>query len=330
MIGRCLTMNDETFDLKPVRKVFSRIGLSLFVISAVAIILQLIWFRIPGVLDTSWGIWLGTFVPLYVAAVPLGLLVMKALPAEKPEDHPLGGKAFTVFLLIGFCLMYCGNLIGTLLSFLLSGGTAENAIMDFAMDTNPIKILFLVILAPAIEEYIFRRQLIDRTVKYGEKTAVLLSALTFGLLHQNLFQFFYAFGLGLVFAYIYTRTGRLRYSVILHTIINFLGSVVAPLILSMVDLNALANLDPNATDAEMLLLMGDMLPGLVVYMLYAFLMMGLAIAGLVLLIIYRRKLVWKGASSPLPEGTAFKTVYCNLGMALFGILCLCMTVLALL
>lgn len=323
-------MNEETFDLKPVRRVFSRVGLSLFVISAAAIILQLLWFQVPGILDSSWGMWLGTFVPLYVVAVPLGLLVMKGLPAERPEDHPLGGKGFLVFLLIGYCLMYGGNLIGTLLSFLLSGGTAQNAILDFAMDSNPIKILFMVILAPTIEEYIFRRQLIDRTVRYGEKTAVLLSALTFGLLHQNLFQFFYAFGLGLVFAYIYTRTGRLRYSVGLHAIINFLGSVVAPLILSMVDLEALANLDPAATDTEMLLLMGDMLPGLVVYMLYAFLMMGLAIAGLVLLIVHHRKLLWKDAPSPLPEGTAFKTVYCNIGMGLFGLLCLCMTVLALL
>lgn len=323
-------MNEETIDLKPVKKVFSRIGLALCVVSAVTIVLQVIWFRIPGLGESSWGMWLGTFVPLYLVGVPLGLLVMKNLPAETPEDHPLGGKNFIIFLLIGFCLMYGGNLVGTLLSLLLSGGTAENGLMSYVMDSNPVKILMMVVLAPTIEEYIFRKQLIDRTARYGEKTAVFLSALTFGLMHQNLFQFFYAFGLGLVFAYIYTRTGRLRYSVGLHAIINFFGSVVAPLILSMVDLDALMNMDPNATEEELMLLMGDMLPGLVAYLLYALALIALAIAGLVLLILHCRKLVWREAKTPLPRGTVVQTVYRNLGMILFILLCLSMIVISLL
>ena len=157
-----------------------------------------------------------------------------------------------------------------------------------------------------------------------------LSALTFGLFHMNLFQFFYAFGLGLLFAYIYMRTGRLRYPVLLHGIVNFLGSVVAPFILSLVNLEALTNMDPNATAEQIMVQHGDMLPGLMVYMLYAMLLIGLAITGLVLLILKCRKLVWKPADTQLPKGMGVKIAYLNTGMIVYVLLCVSIIVLSLL
>lgn len=331
-------MNDINCNEKGTRKTFSRIGLALSTIFIVSTILQALWFgvfeQIPGIgnwlADSTWGMWLGTFVPMYVIGVPVGLLILKRVPGEAPQENKLGGKNFVIFLLISFFLMYGGNILGTMLSLLLSGGEAQNALMDYAMDTNPLKILVMVILAPLIEEYIFRKKIIDRTRKYGEKAAVFLSAFAFGLFHMNLFQFFYAFGLGWLFAYIYMRTGRLRYSVMLHGIVNFLGSVVAPAILSMVDLEALAAMDPNATAEEIMVLYGDMLPGLVVYLLYAIALIGLAITGLVFLILKCRKLVWRDAQCQLSGRRAVKTIYMNFGMVSFVLLSLSFMIISLL
>ena len=67
---------------------------------------------------------------------------------------------------------------------------------------------------------------------FGEKPAVILSGLAFGLIHGNLTQFFYAFGLGIAFGYIFVKTGKVKYPIILHMIINFLGSVVSVLVLN--------------------------------------------------------------------------------------------------
>lgn len=330
-------MYEMMYDLRPARRVFSRIGFALSAILVIATVLQLVVFLVPELIwgednwmnTSSWGMWIGSFLPLYAVAIPLGVLIMKGAPAYKVEEHKLPAKAFLVIVPVCFCLMYGGNLIGTVLSMLLSGGTAENALVDYAMDTNPLKILVIVILAPLLEEYVCRKQIIDRTLVYGEKTAVLLSALAFGLLHQNLFQFFYAFALGLVFAYLYTRTGRLRYPVLLHSIINFMGSVVAPWILSLLDPEALLSLDPNASTEELVALMGQILPGLLVYFLYAFLLFGLSIAGLVLLLVNRKKLMWRWTAGQLPRGTEAKTVYGNAGMVVYTVLCLAMMVLAL-
>lgn len=331
-------MEETSYELAPARKTFSRIGLALTAILVIGTVLQTLWFVIPSVIwgadnwmtGSSWGIWIGSFAPLYLVAIPVSLLILRKLPAQAPQEKQMGTKNFLVFLPICFCLMYSGNIIGTLLSLALSGGTAQNTVAEYAMDTNPLKILVMVILAPVLEEYVCRKQLIDRTRQYGEKTAVLLSALTFGLLHQNLFQFFYAFGLGLVFAYIYTRTGRLRYSVLLHGIINFMGSVLAPLILSMLDLEALQSMDPNAPAEELAALYAQMLPGLMVYLAYFLLLMGTSIAGLVLLIVRCRRLIWKEAEAQLPKGTAAKTVYLNVGMVLYILLCVFSIVLSLL
>lgn len=323
-------MEEMVFDQKAAKRPFSRIGWALAAILVVGSVLQALWFALPEAIwgadnwltGSSWGVWLGTFLPLYLVAVPVGLGLLKNLPAQTPESKKLSVKHFFILLLVGYCLIYGGSLLGVGLSALLSGGQAENTVAEYAMDTNPLKILVMVILAPLIEEYIFRKQIIDRTAKYGEKSAVFFSALTFGLFHGNLFQLFYAFGIGLVFAYIYIRTGRLRYSVLMHGIVNFMGAVVAPWVMSLVDMDALAAIDPGMAPEALL-------EAYVIYMFYALALNGMALAGLIQILIHYRHLVWKPADAQLPKGMAVKTAYLNMGMIVLVLLCLLMIITAL-
>lgn len=328
----------EQYDLKPIKKVYSTIGWSLCTILAAVLIVQLVlslsirafWPDGCWLTESPYGKWIVTFAPQYLIAIPLGLLLLKRIPADPPQSSKMGAKNFWIFLPICFFLTYGGNIVGNMLSSLLSGGEAQNALNDFAMDSNPIKILFMVILAPLIEEYVFRKQIIDRTRVYGEKAAVFLSALTFGLFHTNLFQFFYAFLVGWLFAYIYLRTGKLRYPVVMHSIVNLVGSVIAPLILSMLDMDALSNIDPNATEEALMALYGQMLPGLLLYYLYLFVLLGLFVTGLVFLIQKCKKLVWLDAPSQLPPAQSRKAVYLNAGMLVFLVLCTALTILSVL
>ena len=331
-------MNETTYDLSAARKSFSRIGLALCALLLIATVLQLVWFTVPALLwgedtwmvSSSWGIWIGSFVPLYLVAIPVCLLIMKKLPAQTPVQSKLGGVEFLIFLSISVFIMYAGSFVGALLSAILSGGTAENAVEAYAMDTNPLKVLVMVVLAPLLEEYVCRKQIIDRTRQYGEKTAVFLSALTFGLLHQNFFQFFYAFGVGLVFGYIYIRTGRLRYSILLHGIFNFMGAVIAPYLQRILEEASITELSPNATNEELLQQTSQLLSELMIPMLYAMIVFGVAIAGFVLLLWKKKQLVWKPTETQLPRGTAGQTVFCNIGMFLYILLCTAAFILALL
>lgn len=310
------------------KKSFSRLGLALFIVLAVTVVLQ----AAAGAVVTaasfeadvpSWVLWLANFLPLYAIAIPIGVAVMKKVPAQRAETSSLGARRFLRVLIVCFPIMYIGNLIGTLLSAALSGGQAANPLQTMVGDESWLRFLVIPILAPIFEEYLFRKQLIDRSVKYGEKNAMVFSALCFGLFHMNLFQFFYAFGLGLVFAYVYIRTRKLRYTVILHILINFLGSVFAPWLMGKADFAAVSQLDP----ADMA---GAVTPWTVAFMLYALLLVGLSVAGIVILLRSRRSLVFERAEEELEKGERFRTVYVNVGFILFLLICLAVIVLNLL
>lgn len=313
------------------KKEFSRFGLALFVIAVLTIVLQLfvtfIWNIVPAdsaIANAEIMVWIMTMAPLYLVAIPVGLLIIRKIPVEMPPKQKLSFGRFLILMLICMPIMYGGNLLGNILSFLFSGGNAENVLLDYIMGNPIYSFLFTVLLAPFIEEFLFRKQIIDRLGKYGEQTAIVFSAVTFGLFHMNLFQFFYAFGLGLIFAYVYTRTRMLRYPVLMHMIINFMGSVIAPMLLNMLDMDVLNS--PVAPTTEQIL---GMLPGLLAYLGYLFVLLGSSIAGLVMLIIHWQKRQLFLASRQLPWGSAGKTVYGNVGVILFFVICLIMIVLSL-
>lgn len=328
--------NERRVDLKKAKKTFSKIGLTLCMvllvlyITQIALTVVLVLLKKDSFLETSTGMWLTSIIPMYIFAFPIGLLMLRSLPINAPEKEEITFKTFIVYVCIAFFLMNVGNYIGVFLSMLLSQGTAENALDTFALDTNPLKILVMVILAPLFEEYIFRKQIVDRTKIYGEKTAVILSGLLFGLFHTNMFQFFYAFFLGVLFAYIYVRTGRLRYPVLIHGIINFCGAVVAPYIISKIDMDAinkLSTMDPNSIPPEELMeIMMPIMPGLTMLLAYYAVSFGLSVAGFVLFIIKKKNIRWTPAESQLPHFEIANTVYMNIGIVLLITITVAMTV----
>lgn len=296
-------------DLPAARRLFSRIGFSAFTILALGTALQagaavLALVRWPGQDQPGWVMWLVTFLPLYAVAIPVGLAILRRVPAAPPEKRGVtAGQAVTA-VLVSLFMMYAGNLAGTLITAALQallGAEATNPILAYATDGSVVyKIAVMVLAAPLIEEYLFRKTLIDRMRPYGEKLAVITSAAVFGLFHGNLGQLFYAAALGLVFGYVYLRTGRLRYSVALHMLINFLGSVAAPAILEAAG--------PDGTGWALAA--------------YSYGMIALSLAGLVLLCVRGRDIRFAPAERELPRGSRFRTVWLNPGMLLFFALCL--------
>lgn len=92
----------------------------------------------------------------------------------------------------------------------------------------PEQILMTGILAPFIEELVFRYGLIGLFRNYQPKklkcsgitVGIVFSAVSFGIAHGNLVQGSYAFVLGLLLGYLYTRNNNLTESIILHITIN--------------------------------------------------------------------------------------------------------------
>lgn len=81
--------------------------------------------------------------------------------------------------------------------------------------------LFSSAVVPALcEELLFRGVICRSLMNYGSRTAILVSAVLFALMHTNLGQLLYAFAAGLLLGWIYVRSGSLKLAVLLHFINN--------------------------------------------------------------------------------------------------------------
>lgn len=77
-----------------------------------------------------------------------------------------------------------------------------------------------VILAPVLEELIFRKALCGRLLPYGKLVAAVVSGMSFGFFHGDPMAFFYASAAGIVFSLVYLETGNVGYAILLHAMIN--------------------------------------------------------------------------------------------------------------
>lgn len=312
--------------LKQARRDFSRIGASLC-------LMVVVWYALATVLEgalyaavggkgetPNWVTYVGSGVPLYLIAMPIAVMLMGKSTVIETRKFDMKPGLFFKLLLMCLPMMWAGSVFGSMLSMALSNGEATDRVADLAMQTNIWNVVFLVIVGPIFEEWLFRKQLIDRTRKYGEKTAILLSGLAFGLFHMNLFQFFYAFLLGLMFGYVYTRTSKLRYSTAMHMIINFNGGVLAPWVLTRVDLDQLEKVSEaaeNGNAAAMEQWASQNVEGLAIMLVYFVLYGAVILAGFVLLIRNFKRFEFYTAPEELPRGTRAKTVCGNVGMIMF-------------
>ncbi len=99
----------------------------------------------------------------------------------------------------------------------MTGGTAANIVL-FA---------YVCVLGPIFEETLFRGMILQSLRPWGDRLAVIVSAVLFGLTHLNLYQGVPAVLLGLVFGFIAVRTGSVLPSAVLHIAYNSLTMILA-------------------------------------------------------------------------------------------------------
>ncbi len=228
----------------------------------------------------------GIIIPIYCIALPVFYMIAKRIrPQESHKEKMSFGK------LLGFwamCMpvMYLGNIIGTVLSRVINQDSV-NSIEVLLQESSLIQVVTVCILGPIVEEFVFRKTIIDRTRRYGEKYAIFFSALLFGLFHFNFFQFFYAFGLGAVFGYIYIKSGKIQYTMGLHMLINFMGSVLAQKLIKAEEIIGGTQELARLSDDQMRNLLSDPQKALAFgyITLYSIMVLILVISGIVLWIV---------------------------------------------
>ena len=198
------------------RQPFSRLGRALFAQMAVMLaaqwgVLLLARAARPGLLGEPVFLWAASVLGAYGLGIPAACLVLRGTAAPPaPARRPLGPVRFAALWAGSVGLAYLANGATLLLTGLLGrlrGAAVVNPVESIGLYPLPLQLLLAGLL-------------LRRLRPYGERFALVASALCFGLFHGNLNQFFYAFLLGLVLAELALSTGCLWQAVLLHALVN--------------------------------------------------------------------------------------------------------------
>lgn len=292
---------------------------------------------VPDPTSAWWADWVLSIVPLYAVALPVLLLLIRPVTTSPydpvgqiggvpVEKKPIRAGHWLLLFVVSAGCMYIGSLISTWLMDALSALTGRDyadILQSMTMDA-PLWLVTLctVVAAPIGEEFIFRKLLIDRTRRYGDIAAILLSASFFALFHRNVFQFFYTFFIGAVLAYAYTRFGKYWVCVSLHAACNFIGGVWPKFLQEQVGPEALGSTEAmlDVMIEKPLIILAVMLQSLIMY--------GSIVAAVVLLIVYRKKLCLSRGTQGLTRSETARAVALNAGSILFAVICIALTVLS--
>ena len=120
----------------------------------------------------------------------------------------------------------------------------ENNLTDLfvGLSRNPLGIISLAFLGPLLEEVLFRGAIQGLLMRFFGRPwpAIIVAALVFGVFHMNPVQIVYATLLGIVFGWIYYRTGSLMSVIVGHVLNNSLA-VATTLAFSSAEEQAVAN-----------------------------------------------------------------------------------------
>ena len=313
------------------KKDFSRFFLGLFIFNAITAaigtaitIALLIIYGVDAAREITNNIYFSMIMgvaPMYCIALPILVLFVKNISVRKPQKQNFGIKSFIALIPVSILLMTLGNYVGIFLNSIIGafkGEAIENTTANLINDSPTwLTIIMAVILAPIVEEFIFRKLMIDKLSKYGYITAILVSSLAFGLFHGNLYQFFYAALVGILLGYIYVKSGNWLISVLMHAIINFYGGVIGSKISDITeDLVTLSEQYTAGTLTDTITFSRYMaITQLYVYFHLAMLLIG----ALIIFKAARRRIpiLTDNGKMSIPKGKRATTIFLNSGAILF-------------
>lgn len=318
--------------VKTARKTYSRVGLYFLIAAVMVQVASILAGVVLGIINPDFeinanGEILYSVIVIYGFGFPLTLYLMKkTLPAQKPAENKVSAGQYILWLIMVLGVAYTSNIVGLIASAFVekaTGNPVENLVSELTGDAHPVVILlYMVLAAPILEELIFRKLIVDRTLRYGKWPAIVISGLMFGLFHGNLQQFVYAFTIGMFFAFIYVKTGKIQITISMHMIFNFLGGFLASRLTKMVDIEYMQSLMESGSMQALSAYCSEHALGILLLLGFGVLLLGSIVVGDILLIVFL--CIGKGklpaGEYDVPEGKRFSTMFFNFGMILYIVL----------
>ncbi|WP_195891728.1 CPBP family intramembrane glutamic endopeptidase [Bacillus ndiopicus] len=125
---------------------------------------------------------------------------------------------------IGVFLAFSGQILASLIEVYLLGikpGSENTALIMDITRVAPIMIVSSALLAPILEELIFRRVIFGSLIqRQNFWVSALISAVVFAVIHRDLPHLLVYTVMGLIFSFLYFKTKRLLAPIIAHMLMN--------------------------------------------------------------------------------------------------------------
>ena len=156
-------------------------------------------------------------------------LFFQASERQPKRLSPKLSGSTIAFIFAGVTCVFAFSYINSIVCSTIFGEI--NAVEDmfvyaptYTSDYGVVLQFITIALVPAFcEEFLFRGVVLSNLMPYGKSTAIIVSAVCFGLMHSNFQQFLYATVAGIVLGVVYVLTDSIWPSTIIHMINNALS-----------------------------------------------------------------------------------------------------------
>ncbi len=165
-----------------------------------------------------------SFISLVSVCLTLPVLFYffaKEEKTRKPVKSPYKINQYGWIVLLGFSACVGFSRFVSLLPFDKIGQSYAQVEQVLFDKVFWVQLAVICLLIPIAEELIYRGMVFKRLREYMPKEgSIFISALIFGLFHFNAMQGLYAFGIGILCAYVYEKYGNLLSAMLLHISAN--------------------------------------------------------------------------------------------------------------
>ena len=216
--------------IKKKMRTYKKKNLNVMSVNSLTLVLAIIFLTIGFNIQERFSFW-GTFITETLIVLLPALLISstgdlkEVLKIKKVSFKSLGKTIILVVLIYPVILLLNGVFLSLLSNFI----EYKNFPMEIMLQNVPIlNYLVFMCLVPAIcEEVFFRGTLTNVYNVYGERFAIIVSALVFALFHFDIQNFIAPFLLGLLFASLIEYTGSIIPAIVAHFINNVIAVLTA-------------------------------------------------------------------------------------------------------
>lgn len=237
----------ETFKEKSaIRRIGNAVGMSLSMFNLAGLIVQLavlaVMYVVLGVTSTTWQMNNPNTLYLINAVTTLFVLTLPYIFAAKhagvglSELVPFKKTSFTkviTLIMLGMGVCSLSNFATSAISSLFDqifGFQSEPSMDGYGtgLESFLLMLLCVGILPAVLEEFALRGVVMGLLRKrFSDGTAIVISAVLFGLLHGNLQQIPFAFGVGLILGYATVYSGSLLPAMLIHAMNNSMSVILS-------------------------------------------------------------------------------------------------------